>query len=343
MKKIISLLLALIVICAALVSCSDDGAPDGMKSATVSGDPFILWVPENFTSNTESGISSAYYMSLENSVIVTARYYTPVEEMSLEEYMNKCAESYALRLEDFRKTSEVAADILGGEKASRLEYKMTKDEVVYTVIQRTAEWKGDFVSLNLYTTGNALEIFAEQITAIVDNFALADKGERSDVVLTDGNTPEGMRIASSDIVEYRFYAPMEWVCDPNSGVSEAHHPETLANVTVTSYSPDAEVKGMSTKDYVEYCVGEYEKAIGGFSEVESCEYKGKVAEKAAESLTFLVEYDGVSYKVRQVIFHAPEYDLYYSITYTAREADFDTHLADFEKMADSFCFRVLGK
>ena len=339
MKKIISLLLVLMLICSALVSCSDDGAPDGMKSATVSGEPFVLYVPETFTENTSSGLSSAYYVALENSVIVTARYYTPSEEISLDEYMNMCAESYAMRLDDFRKTSEVAGDMLGGEDARRLEYKMTKDEKTYTVIQRTTKWQGDFVSLNLYATGSAFDVYADYISDIVTSFTLKEKDKSADVLLTDDKTPEGMRIASSDIVEYRLYVPTAWVCDPNSGVSEAYIPEARANVTVTSYSPDAAVNGKTISEYCDFCVDEYKKTVSGFTEIEIAASDIKVAGKDTLVLTFGAEYDGVSYKISQIMFYASEYNLYYSMTYTATADDFDAHLDDFFAMASAFCFR----
>ncbi len=341
MKKILSLLLIAVLACTALVSCSDDGVPDGMKSATALGEPFVLYVPESFILNTSSGISSAYLNAVDSSVMVTARYYTPSEEASItiENYMNMCADSYAMRLENFRKTSEVAGEMLGGEDARRLEYIFTKEDKTYTAIQRTAKWQGDFVTLNIYTTGNAYELYGDYITAIVDNFTLAKRDDSADVLVTDKKTPEGMRIASSEIVEYRLYVPKAWVCNPNSGVSEAYHPETRANVTVTSFSPNDEVKGKTLAEYCDYCVSEYEKTVNGFSIVEKVAGDTKAAGKDTMLLTFTSEYDGVSYKICQVMFYAAEYDLFYTMTYTATAEDFDTHFEDFRAMVSAFCFR----
>ena len=109
MKKIFALVLALLILCAALVSCSGGDTPDGMKSATLAGEPFVLYVPEGFTDNTASGISSAYYASVDNTLMVSARYYTHSDaEMTLDEYMLYCADSYALSLEAFEKTEYAA-------------------------------------------------------------------------------------------------------------------------------------------------------------------------------------------------------------------------------------------
>jgi len=107
MKKIISLLLVLILVGVSFASCADPDIPKGMKSATLEGEPFVLYVPEGFTDNTASGVSGAYYTSVENSIMVTARYYTPSDsEMDIEGYMTFCADSYALSLDGFEKTGE---------------------------------------------------------------------------------------------------------------------------------------------------------------------------------------------------------------------------------------------
>ena len=69
-KRIISLLIITLLCSAALVGCNDDGTPRGMFSVTAPGEPFTLFVPDGWTDNRDSGISSAYYGL---SVIVTAR------------------------------------------------------------------------------------------------------------------------------------------------------------------------------------------------------------------------------------------------------------------------------
>lgn len=340
MKKIISLILVLVLVCTALVSCKKD-APNGMKSVTVSGEPFILYVPEVFTTNTSSGISSAFYRSVENDILVTARYYTPADsEMTIDEYMNFCADAYAESLEGFSKTAELAGDILYGVDARRLEYKMTEGEVAYEVTQISAKHKGDFVSLNVYTTGDGKNVYSEYITMIVENFTLTEKSEAGAEALVDKNTPAGMKIASNDIVEYRLYVPSVWVCDADSGVSEAYYPESeKTNVTVTSYSPATGEKGMSLSKYVEKCIEEYRGTISGFPEVVAITNDLMVAEKEAVGLEFTAEYDGVVYKLRQVIFYASEFELYYTFTYTAIDTKYNEHMADFEAMLSAFSFR----
>ena len=195
-------------------------------------------------------------------------------------------------------------------------------------------------TLNMYMTKDAKNVYAEYITMIVENFTLTEKSEETAEALVDKNTPAGMKIASNDIVEYRLYVPSVWVCDANSGVSEAYYPESeKTNVTLTSYSPTTEEKGMALSKYVEKCVEEYRGTISGFPEVIAITNDLTVADKEAVGLEFTAEYDGVVYKLRQVIFHASEFDLYYTFTYTALETKYDEHMADFEAMISSFTFR----
>ena len=340
MKKILSMALVLVMLCTMLVSCNSD-TPKGMKSVTIKGEPFILYVPETFTDNTSSGISGAFYKSVANDLIVTARYQTPKDsDMTLDEYMTLCADSYSKTVAGFEKTAAIAGDILYGVDARRLEYKMTADEIEYKVIQITAKFEGDFVTLNLYLTGDGENVYSNFIELIIENFTLVKRAENTIEDVVDKDTPVGMKIASSDIVEYRLYVPSNWVCDADSGVSEAYYPESeKTNVTLTSYSPDTEEKGMPLADYVNKCVEEYRGTLAGFPEVITITNDLVVDEKEAMGLEFSAEYDGVSYKLRQVMFYAPEFDIYYTFTYTAIADRYDEHMADFDAMLAAFCFR----
>lgn len=339
MKKIVSLIIAMLIVCSLLVSCGSD-VPKGMKSVTVAGEPFILYVPEGFSDNTASGISSAFYKSVENDLIVTARHYTPSNSaMTLDEYMSFCADSYAASLEGFEKTAEIAGDVLYGADARRLEYKMTEGGRTYIVAQRTVKHGGDFVSLVMYTTGEGMSVYADFISLILENFTLCEKPSAEKSPKVDKKTPEGMQIASNDIVEYRLYAPLSWVCDADSSISEAYYPESeKTNVTVTSYTPSADERGMSIEDYVKKCLTEYRGTINGLP-YEIIVKDLKVADKDAKSFEFSAEYSGVAYKIRQVVFYASEFDLYYTFTYTATAEKYAQHMADFNAMLGAFTFR----
>ena len=149
MKKITALLCAMILLATSLVSCGNkDDAPKGMVSAYVAGEPFKLYVPEEMTPNTDSGISSAY-ANVPNRMMVTARYYTPSEETTLELYLNDCAKGYAESLDSFDLVSTTAT-VLSGVNAYRMEYTAIMFDIPYTCTQTVAFNKGDVVSLNMF-------------------------------------------------------------------------------------------------------------------------------------------------------------------------------------------------
>ena len=135
-KKIIALSCILLLLCGALLSCakSDVEVPEDMQSATLSGEPFYLFVPLNWTPNLSSGVSSAYISSTD-TILVSARHFTAADGLTLDEYMSNCAEGYAATYDSFEKVEQVAA-VLGGEDAVEEQF----GKPVYKLRQ---EWRKD--------------------------------------------------------------------------------------------------------------------------------------------------------------------------------------------------------
>ena len=175
MKKFLLLLLALLL-CLSVTACAkeDPNAPEDMFSTTVAGEPFRLYVPNGWTDNTTSGISSAYYSPAETS-LVSARYYTPADQdMPLDAYMDFCAERYAESLTGFEITSRDAA-LLGGENAIKLSYKFKDGDKTITCFQITAKFGGDMVSLNVYCAETLYETLSSEFDLIAKSFMLCEK------------------------------------------------------------------------------------------------------------------------------------------------------------------------
>ena len=334
MKKIIAVLTAIIFLVLPLSACSDkEPVPRGMQLASAEGEPFKLYVPEGMNLNLDSGISGAFAHSPEK-IVISARYYTPADaEATVSEYIEYCELGYAQSLTEFNIVSHDPA-VLAEKDAIKLVYTAKIDSVDYTCTQYTVSHNGDMVSLHLYIPTDAVANYAEVVTAVTTNFKLCDKAEPRSDEFIDKNTPEGMKIASHDKIEYRFYVPLSWICDSESGISEAYYPESeKTNVTVSAYSPDSPV---SAPEYVSLCEEEYKTAILGYELLEKAD-GFKVANRDALSITFSANYDGVDYKIRQVVF---EYNqMIYSITYTATESCFELHTDDLDKMISEFTFR----
>ena len=332
LKKLIALSLSLLMLLFA-TSCSnqDSDVPEDMKSATLSGEPFILYVPVSWTVNTGSGVSGAY-ISPNDKIMVTARYYTPAAEMSVEDYVTLCADGYKHK-ENFQITDRSAA-VLGGKDAVKLTYTVTDNGRDMTCFQITTLHEGDMVSLLGYCPTDSWDLRKEEFDKISSVFVLCDKTDPQGEEVTDSKTPEGMEIASANQIEYRLFVPKTWICDAESGMSEAYYPESgKSNVTVTSYTlPES----MSLQEYFEQCEVEYQINLPGYERADEPTER-TVSGRPAYTYTYRTEVDGIEFRVSQTLFGYNE--MIYSFTYTALAENYDLHTDDVEAMLNAFTFR----
>lgn len=329
-KKLLTLTVALLACLLVFTACNDDGVPDGMKSVTLEGEPFILYVPEDWSDNRASGISSAHFGL---NVVVSARYYTPEDaNATLDDYvaayLEECKQSY----ENFsftRKDSSLGKN----NPAARIEYDFTTGEASATkAVQYIALHGGDALMLSFYCESKAFDEYAEEFEKIRSEFVLATKSVKNDTV-TDKKTPEGMKIASSDDLNYVFYAPEAWITDLSDQHSYAYYPESgRPNVSVTAYTPS---ELMTAEQYFEFCEEDYKEHLQGYELLGSDERA--VSDRDAISYTYKTVYGGDEIFTMQTVLVYN--DLLYSITYTARAERFEEHLGDVEKMLDEFRFR----
>ncbi|MBO7303054.1 MAG: hypothetical protein J6U68_02580, partial [Clostridia bacterium] len=207
-KKIFALLLCTLMLLPIFSSCDSNGdIPDGMYSVTLSGEPFILYVPEEWTDNRDSGISSAYY-SIDKSIIASARY-SPCSpetiEAGLEAYVKAIAEQNAKELSGYAADAENAIKTASLDSKDAIKYEYTYnyggDEAANTTVTQYYIFHGeDAVTLTLYIgTKQKSDEYAEAFEKIRSCFKLCDKSVKNDEE-TDENTPEGMKIASDDEV-----------------------------------------------------------------------------------------------------------------------------------------------
>ncbi len=330
-KKITALLLVLIF-CIAAVGCAKDDIPDGMYLASRSDEPFKLYVPESWMSNSSSGISSAFISGSAN-IAVSARYFTPESsETTLDEYTNSYIESCEKGLEQFDLLENTAA-VIGANDAKKLAYTVKSGEKSFKFSVYLVKYAGDFITLSFHAPADVYDDYSSQFSEIADVFVLCEKGEVVNDLVTDSKTPEGMKIASSDVLEYRFYVPTSWVCDSESGRSEAYFPESgKPNMTVTSYSPSEE---MTAEQYFEMCEKQYKQSISGYEFIGASDRT--VGQRAAKSYVYAATVNGVRVRIMQTVM---EYSgLVYSITYTALDESFDNHMEDVGAMLDAFRFR----
>lgn len=332
MKKIVALILALIF-CLSFASCAKDDAPDGMYLVSLAGEPFKLYVPEVWKDNTSSGVSGAYF-SMSEKITVSARYYNAADGVTLDDYVKSCEAEYAVSLDDYM-SEGIENAVIGGENARELVFTFENGDVNYTSRQLMTKYSGDFIVLSFYCPSDRYEELNEnQFDLITAEFRLCERESDTGDEITDKHTPEGMKIASSDKLQYVMYVPSSWICNSESGASEAYVSESgRPNVTVTAYSYDE--AEMTPEQYFEKCEDEYEDVLPEYAFVESEERV--VGERDAISYVYTARAGGVDVKIMQTVY---EYNaMIYSFTYTALEDRFDAHLDDVEAMLNAFRFR----
>lgn len=326
-KKIIAIF-ALLALCFSLGSCSNDGAPDGMKSVTLDGEPFILYVPESWTDNTPSGISSAFA----GGMIISARYRTLDAGVLLSDHVSSVTNAYADSLKSFQLKSSAAA-VLGGTDATVIKYTAEYNGAAYCYTEYITVYNGDAISLKFTCPTDLYEQNTSAFEEVATAFVLRNKAEVQNDQKTDEKTPSGMKIASGDNVEYVLYVPMNWVCNSTIGANAAYVNESgKPNVSVTSYSPDGE---MTASEYFEFAEKSYVENLAGYTRVS--ESDTKVHRIDAKSYVYTVNYGGIEYKIMQTV------TIYggrvYSLTYTAPADTFEAHLGEVNTIISCFIFR----
>lgn len=327
MKKLIALF-ALLALCMSFVGCSANEAPDGMKSVTLEGEPFILYVPESWTDNTSSGISSAFV----STMTISARYRAVADGTALSEHVSSVTEAYSSSLKDFKLVSSASA-VLGGSDATVIKYTAEYNGVPYSFTEYVTIYKGDAIHLKFTCPTSLYENNVSAFDEVAAVFVLRDKAQVQNDETVDDKTPSGMKIASGDNVEYVLYVPKSWICNSTLGANAAYANESgKPNFSVTSYSPDGD---LTPEQYFELAEKSYAENLSGYTRVS--ESDTKVHGIAAKSYVYTVSYGGVEYKIMQTV------TVYggriYSLTYTAPSDVFDSHLEEVTQITNCFIFR----
>ena len=341
-KRFLALLLCTIMLLPLLAACdSDDTTPEGMQSMTLNGEPFVFYVPETWTDNRDSGISSAYY-SLSKGIMATAKHFPCDKETidaGIEAYVKNIKEQNAVLLKDKKYTvKDEGEDRLSGVLAQKYIYSYDYDgDTKYnlTVAQYYTFHNGSVILLSMYAMSEYYSDAIEDFTKIKQNFILCEK-KVSDRVEIDEHTPSGMKKASSDDVQYACYVPKSWVTNVDNKMTFAYYDESgKPNVSVTCHSPD---QAYTVEQYYELLKINY--VTQGYKMVGEPE-KLKVAGRDSISFDYIITTGAgenqMRYKLRQVVIGYNS--LMYSITYTAREDRFDAHLNDVNSIIQNFRFR----
>ena len=343
--RLLCTLLALCLLCGAFVACSKEAeVPDGYQYATCKGEYFLLFVPTQWTVNTESGVSGGCYSLMEGTAVSMTE--VPFDKPSvegqadttatLEDFYNAhMAEISALKGYASEKQFDNAS--LGGYKAKDITYSATVGEDVYRYRQVLTKVSGRFFLFTYSSKEDSFDGWLNTVDEILENvefIAYPFEGSDDEKKIPSVEPPEGMKLVTGNDVAYRFFAPESWVVGDAEAASLVYASESdRSNVTVTSYAaPD----GYSVANYWEDTEKYYKDALKDYTLV------GEPAEstmggKRATVYEYTYSLGGVSYKCRQSICVFGY--MIVVMTYTALPENYDAHMGEVEQMQEILTFR----
>ena len=358
-------LLAICLVAGGLVSCAGQGSeiPDGYQYATCNGEYFRLFLPTQWTVNTESGVSGGYTSAFGDMAVSMTEVPFEVSDTSdatvaaatltdfYDAHMAEIAKLRDYKLESTADTTMSASD--GGKRAAAkdITYTASVAGVVYRYRQVLCKVEGRFYVFTCSYNAKYFDALSEsqqlEITGIVEeirgNIVFHSRpydGGKADKKLPKVDAPDGMRLVTDNDVAYRFFAPDDWIAVEGSAAAQVYASETdRSNVSVIGYVPDRE--GYSVKDYWEETLLHYQSALTDFKLVSETEGQ-TMGGRAATVYEYTYSLGGVSYHARQVV--CVYSYMVVSMTYTALPENYDAHLADAEAMQAALTFRrpVLG-
>ncbi len=332
MKKIIALVLLLVMVLG-MVSCGEEvETPSGFQIASVESAPFYLYVPNTWTSNASSGISSAY-CSAESRVLVSAFSKENEEEISLEQYTAKTLESFQRTLESFELTTKLEEAVLGSYAAYRFGYKAISGDKPMEFLTYVSEYSEGFAVLTYSAEKDVFETYEADFTEIVAKFTFKVKNE-NEIPEKNNNheTIDGWQLASNLKYEYSFYVPKSWTVDKTSEIPFASCPDGEgdgSNVTMMSYVLETP---MTSKDYWEIA----QKELFYNYSVIATDENAMLGGLSAFGVEYELESVNDTYHIKQVF--CATSNMVYVFTYTSVDPYYDKHLNSVNEMIKMFTF-----
>ena len=349
LTRLLCTLLALCLLCGGLVACSEDSEiPEGFQYATCKGEYFRLFVPTQWTVNTESGISGGCYSLLEGTAVSMVE--VPFDKPSAEGEDTTAAltDFVAAHVEEISALKNYTPEkglsdgnkpnaTLGAYKAKDITYSATVGEDTYRYRQVLTKVEGRFYLFTYSSKADSFDKWLDTVDEILENISFVAypfEGSDDEKELPEVETPAGMQLVTNNDVAYRFFAPAAWVVSDADAAALVYASETdRSNVSVIGYAaPD----GYSVANYWEDTEKYYKDALADYT-LTAEPAESEMGGKRATVYEYTYSLGGVSYKCRQTI-------CVYSymivvMTYTALPENYDAHMAEVEKMQGELTFR----
>ena len=346
--RLLSTLLALSLLGGSLVACSPKSEiPEGYQYATCKGEYFRLFVPTQWTVNTQSGISGAYYSLAEGTAVSMGEVYFDKPSAEGEDTTATLADFYAAHVSDVSSMSGYKVEkefdaTLGSYKAKDITYTATKGGESYRFRQVLTKVEGRFYLFTYSSKADTFDRWLDTVDGILENimfyaYPFEGSGDERKIPNVD-HIPEGMKLVTDNDVAYRFFAPETWVVGEAEAAALVYASEAdRSNVTVVGYVPsvgDTELYGAA--DYWEDTEKHYKDALTDYA-LTAEPAESTMGGKKATVYEYTYSLSGVNYKCRQTV-------CVYSymiviMTYTALPENYDAHLAEVERMQAELTFR----
>lgn len=350
--RLLCTLLALCLPAGSLVACSKgDEVPKGYQYATCKGEYFRLFIPTQWTVNTESGISGGYYALSEGTAVSMSEvvYDKPVEGEGpkLEDFIAAHIEEIRV-LKDCKPLKGCNKDAewddvepnatLGGYKAKDITYSAVVGEDTYRYRQVLCKVEGRFYLFTYSSKTDSFDRWLDTVDEILENItftAYPYEGSDNQKKLPNVEAPDGMKLVTGNDVAYRFFAPTDWVEGEAEAAALVYASETdRSNVTVVGYVPETE--GYSVADYWAYTEKYYKDALRDYA-LTAEPREETMGGKRATVYEYTYTLGGETYRCRQAVC-VYSYMLVV-MTYTALPENYDAHIEEVEQMQGALTFR----
>ena len=355
-NRIFAFLLCAVVLLS-LASCAKGGeeVPEGMQIASCAGAEYRLYVPTSWVVNTSYGVSGAYRTIGEQSTVSVVSY--PVSDYTARMtegeidiansgariawfWENECRTAVshqALNGEISLIEEGCISTSLGGANAKQYRYSALINGERLDFLQIVAEREEKFYVFSMTANERMLETCLTDVSKMLETFLFADPYEPESAKIIDAtDAPEGMQPASGEDVAYCLYIPNDWKIRYDQSIYSGYVEADGTSVSVLPYMHN--IGSISVAQYFAMSEAQMKRIAGedGYRLVATTEGV-TLGGRAATDYEFYFRVGGVDYHYRQVI--AAYRGMIYCVTYTATEAAYGEHLAEFEAILSAFTFR----
>lgn len=361
MKKLASLSLAIIIIlCSlfALSSCSrKSDIPDGMQ-LVYGGDSagYCFYAPEEWTVSNLDNVKSAYVSKLD----ITSVSFAEVDPLYLgmDEKEHFFSTYFNDSIAEFPESMKLEVTVNGEATVFGKEGAKADKAVKYVYNYEYSEHKFGFMQI-LMTKGDRFFIFTytalleeksdevtyydyylkEKVGGVIDNFRFTEITEdKSEDVEYEKDSDGYSLISNPAHAGFSLYAPEGFICNYSSATVSATHSDG-SNINMS----EATMTGnrMTVSDYWKIRKEELSKIVGEITEIKVNEPTEVGNANYAFSFEYTFVYNGETYHVYQVL-AVEGFFLFqdgYVFTYTAKEANYATHIDSIKTALEKVDFR----